>query len=157
MGPAGPGARLAHVRLSRSRSQGGRWIRYYDDALLIDGDGRVHDSRPGWDWDRDGERWGQDGDGVPVYAGNGDYQPAAATMNGPSATTGRVGRGRASSSASMSSTGRWAPMGPPPPPARGCGGGYGYGAAYMGYGPVLVTETTVTEAPVVEQRTYRQL
>jgi hypothetical protein len=27
-------------------------------------------------------------------------------------------------------------------------GGYGYG-----YGPVLVTETTITEAPVVEERT----
>lgn len=28
------------------------WIRYYDDALLIDGDGRVVDCRYGVDWDR---------------------------------------------------------------------------------------------------------
>src|SRR5206468_12388076 len=41
------------------------------------------------------------------------------------------------------------PMGPPPPCAQMCrGGGCGYG-----YGPVLVPETTVTEAPVVEQGT----
>jgi hypothetical protein len=39
---------------------------------------------------------------------------------------------------------------PPPPP----GPGYGAGCA-CGYGaPVLVSETIVTEPPVVEQRTY---
>ena len=54
---------------------GGRWIRHYDDAYLIDRDGRVRDGRYGMDWDRYGERWDQDDNGVPVYAGDGDYQP----------------------------------------------------------------------------------
>ena len=51
-----------------------------------------------------------------------------------------------------------APMMPPPPPCPGpCGPrgpAYGYGYAYGGGGAVLVTETTVTEAPVVERRVY---
>jgi len=57
-----------------------------------------------------------------------------------------------------------APLPPPPPCAGPCGGppppppmpyGYGYGYGYGGGGTVVVTETTVTEAPpVVERRTY---
>lgn len=43
-----------------------RWIRYYDDALLIDGQGRVHDGRWGMDWDRFGESWDYDAD-APAY------------------------------------------------------------------------------------------
>jgi hypothetical protein len=35
-----------------------------------------------------------------------------------------------------------------------CGQGYGYGYGWYGWGPVLVTETIVTTAPVVETRTY---
>jgi Ni/Co efflux regulator RcnB len=41
-----------------------RWIRYYDDAHLIDRRGRVMDSRHGLDWDQYGERWEMD-DGIP--------------------------------------------------------------------------------------------
>jgi Ni/Co efflux regulator RcnB len=135
--------------------EGGRWIRYYDDALLIDGDGRVHDSRPGWDWDRDGDRWGADGDGVPVYVGNGDFQPRERDYRWAERyDRGEMGSGPRVQQRVYMERPPMAPMGPPPPCARGCGGGYGYGAPYMGYGPVLVTETTVTEAPVVEQRTY---
>src|SRR3546814_6419553 len=40
------------------------WIRYYDEALLIDRDGWVHDSRHGLDWERYGEHW-RYGQGVP--------------------------------------------------------------------------------------------
>jgi hypothetical protein len=48
-----------------------------------------------------------------------------------------------------------APMMPPPPPPPGYGYGYGYGATTMGYGGgVVVTETTITERPVVERHTY---
>jgi Ni/Co efflux regulator RcnB len=45
-----------------------RWVRYYDDAYLIDGDGRVVDYRYDLDWDRYGEDWEVE-DGVPAYRG----------------------------------------------------------------------------------------
>src|SRR3954465_13200377 len=50
---------------------GGRWVRYYDDALMIGPDGRVLDGRYGYDWDRYGDRWGYDDEGVPMYRGDG--------------------------------------------------------------------------------------
>jgi hypothetical protein len=59
------------------------WIRYYDDALLLDGSGMVRDYRGNMDWDRYGERWEYDGYGVPGYGGGygGNYvyggQPGA--------------------------------------------------------------------------------
>jgi hypothetical protein len=49
---------------------------------------------------------------------------------------------------------------PPPPPCGPCGArppmGYGYGGGYSygGGGAVVVTETTVTETPVVERRVW---
>ncbi|MGS1015913.1 RcnB family protein [Allosphingosinicella humi] len=43
------------------------WVRYYDDALLIDREGWVHDSRHDIDWARYGESWRTDR-GVPEYA-----------------------------------------------------------------------------------------
>ncbi len=45
-----------------------RWVRYYDDAYLIDGGGRVIDERYGVDWRSRGEDWA-DYDGVPGYRG----------------------------------------------------------------------------------------
>lgn len=54
---------------------GYRWVRYYDDALLVDPRGRVHDSRSDYDWDRYGDRWSRDESGIPMYVGNGDYRP----------------------------------------------------------------------------------
>jgi Ni/Co efflux regulator RcnB len=135
---------------------GGRWIRYYDDALLIDGDGRVRDSRPGWDWDRYGAGWADDDDGVPVYVGDGDDQSRGRDYRWAERYDhGEMGPGPRVRERVYMQGPPGAPMGPPPPCMRGCAGGYGYGyGANMGYGPVLVTETTVTEAPVVEQRTY---
>jgi Ni/Co efflux regulator RcnB len=128
---------------------GGRWIRYYDDALLIDGSGRVYDSRPGWDWDRYGDRWSYGDDGVPFYGDEDDDDYRSERREyverydhrdmGPGP---QVRERVYMQQAPM-------PMGPPPC-ANVCGGGYGYG---YGAGPVLVTETTITEAPVVEQRT----
>ncbi|MEA3049816.1 MAG: hypothetical protein QOG84_1652 [Sphingomonadales bacterium] len=117
---------------------GGRWIRYYDDALMVGPDGRVMDGRYGYDWDRYGDRWSYDEDGVPMAMGDEGYGP-----------------GRDED--------EWADRderdGPPPPPRprpmhRGYGYGYGGGCG-CGYGaPVLVSETVVTEPPVVETRTY---
>lgn len=54
---------------------GSRWVRYYDDALLIDGYGRVHDGRWGMKWDEYADEWGYDERGIPIYVGNGDFHP----------------------------------------------------------------------------------
>ena len=54
---------------------GRRWIRVHDDALLIDGEGRVHDGRYDWDWSRHQSDWRDGPDGVPVYVGDGDFEP----------------------------------------------------------------------------------
>jgi hypothetical protein len=51
-----------------------RWVRYYDDAYLIDQGGRVVDMREGLDWDQYGERWEVE-DGIPSYYGRNQYQP----------------------------------------------------------------------------------
>jgi Ni/Co efflux regulator RcnB len=50
------------------------WIRYYDDALLIDGGGRVVDTRYGLDWDRAGptSSYAEYGDGDGYEPGNYD-------------------------------------------------------------------------------------
>lgn len=111
---------------------GGRWIRYYDDALLIDRSGRVLDGRYGYDWDRYGDRWGYDDRGVPVYVGDGDYEPRDDDYEWAE---------------------RWEERGRGDRVVvdrRQHGGqvyGYGYGC---GCGPVVVTETATTTAPVVE-------
>lgn len=52
---------------------GQNWIRYYDDALLIDGGGRVLDGRYGLDWDRGNYDYGY-GNGDDDYGyGGGEY------------------------------------------------------------------------------------
>lgn len=57
---------------------GYRWSRYYDDAVLIDGDGRVYDSVQGIRWDDDGGDQAYGGYGAPYAAPGigyqGDYQ-----------------------------------------------------------------------------------
>jgi Ni/Co efflux regulator RcnB len=119
---------------------GGRWIRYYDDALLIDGGGRVYDSRPGWDWDRYGDRWSYEDDGVPVYGDEEEdyrserYEHAERYDHRGMGPGPQVRERVYVQQAPM-------PMGPPPCGNMCGGGGYGYGA---GYGAVLVTETIVT-------------
>ena len=142
---------------------GTRWIRYYDDALLIDREGRVRDGRYGYDWDRYQDRWGTDRNGVPVYVGDGDFQPERWDYEWAEHCD-RDGCGDDGAYAEVDEYGpEYGPprgYGPPPPPVgygRGYGQayGYGYGAGYgvCGCGPVVVTETTVTTAPVVEQVT----
>jgi len=138
---------------------GGRWIRYYDDALLIDRQGRVHDSRYGYDWDRYGDRWSYDDRGVPIYAGDDDYDDYGMDGGdyGYDDRRGREGRvivrrhdGPVLDDCANSCTRSY--HGAPPPPPRPSYGGYGYGYG-CGCGPVVVTETTTTTAPVVEQVT----
>ena len=135
---------------------GRRWVRYYDDALLIDGDGRVHDGRYGWDWGRDGDRWAEDENGIPVYVGDGDYEPGDRDYEWAEEWERGEHRDRDRDYARHDRRG---------PPAHRCGNpctrtysappgyGQGYGYGYYGWGPVIVTETIVTTAPVVEQVT----
>ena len=126
---------------------GSRWVRYYDDALLIDRYGRVHDVRADWDWNRSGERWSEDDDGVPVYVGDGEFEPE----NWDYEWAEGWDRGEQHGQAYAEDCG--------PTPGGVCGAGYGeaypgYGYAPCACGPVVVTETTVTTPAVVEQVTY---
>lgn len=150
---------------------GGQWIRHYDDALLVDGHGRVTDGRYGWDWDRRGDdRMAYDDGGYDEdYADeghehggeheHGDHHEGDGNYDGRHHGKGdrmvrvyRHGEGRKGD--------RRGHMAPPPPhPGYGYGygqsGGYGYAyGAGCGCGPVVVTETITTTAPVVEMRTY---
>ena len=137
---------------------GGRWVRYYDDALMLDGYGRVTDGRWGMSWDQWGDQWDYDDRGVPVYVGDGDYYPGEEDY-------GWVDRGRGGFEGNGFDQGYAHGGGcpqtcaPPPPPAHypyghgsGYGSGYGYGWGYGG--TVVVTETTVTTAPSVVTETY---
>lgn len=142
---------------------GGHWVRYYDDALLIDRDGRVMDSRHDWDWEGGGDRMAhhEDHDGDRDHGGDdgGDDEWAD------------DGHGRGHHGDRMVRVYRH--DGPPPgdyrrggkrkfhrrlpfaPAYSGYGYGYGYGyGAGCGCGGVVITETTTTTAPVVETRTY---
>jgi Ni/Co efflux regulator RcnB len=126
-----------------------RWVRYYDDAYLIDGDGRVMDQRYGVDWDSYGEEWGDD-EGVPAYRGRGmgfvgnemsddeDYSEDYREEH-----HGRGGHG-----------GHGGPgYGPPPP---GYGGGAAYGG-YYGYGayayPIVIETVTTSGGGYTEEIT----
>jgi hypothetical protein len=151
---------------------GGQWIRYYDDALLIDRDGRVMDGRYGWDWDGRGGRGDHDGDryeddyeedyAEADHHRGGDYDRDDWDEERHGGRRGdrvvRVYRNGERGDC-RSDCGPVVRHLPPPPPHPGYG--YGYGQAYgYGYGagcacgPVVITETTTTTAPVVETRTY---
>jgi Ni/Co efflux regulator RcnB len=126
---------------------GGRWIRFYDDALLIDGGGLVYDSRPDWRWDGDAEERGQEEHGYEERGyGEGGYGEGMG--RGREGGREREWNGREQREENVRTRVYVTHGAPPPPPGYG---GYGYG---YGYGPVVVTETTVTEPAVVEQRTW---
>ena len=133
---------------------GHRWVRYYDDAYLIDREGRVQDTRYGLDWDEYGERWDTN-EGIPSYYGRGEWRPderdyAWVEGQGP-------GGGEGWDYGAYGADGGYAYGGAPgagpnhPPPPSACRptpypcGGYGYGYGYYGYGvayPIII-ETTV--------------
>ncbi len=135
-----------------------RWVRYYDDAYLIDREGHVRDTRYGLDWDRYGEPWGDEG-GVPRYVGDGDFHPEErdyAWVEEHDRYAGGDDYGDDGYGPAMAHD----DYGYPPPPhgcqpaaPQPCGGyGYGNGAGYgYGYGhpcgqcwTVTIVETTVT-------------
>lgn len=118
----------------------GRWIRYYDDAYLIDGGGRVLDERYGVQWDNYGEEWG-DHDGIPAYRGDWreggeggeDYAEEEYREEHRGARGGHQGGGYGG------------PGHGPPPPGYGNGAAYG---GYYGYGayayPIVIETITTT-------------
>jgi Ni/Co efflux regulator RcnB len=139
---------------------GGQWIRFHDDALLIDRDGRVIDGRYGWDWDGHGDRMAYDEDDRydgdydrdDDYDRDGDWDEGR--HHGDRVV--RIIRRGDGGDCRRSCT-RVRHMPPPPHPGYGYGQGYGYGYGYgagCGCGGVVITETTTTTAPVVETRTY---
>jgi Ni/Co efflux regulator RcnB len=130
-----------------------RWVRYYDDAYLIDGEGRVRDERRGLDWDQYGERWTMD-DGIPSYYGRNDWRPSERDYEWVESQDHDDERDRYAQHAPGygppmgPAPGYGAPMGPAPgcQPPGPCGYGPGYGApmgpapgcqppAPCGYGP----------------------
>ena len=115
-----------------------RWVRYYDDAYLIDRGGRVVDSREDMDWDRYGEEWDME-DGIPAYGGRDDDEDYARDEH-----HGRHGR---------HDRGEYGPpmQGPGYGYSYGYGGGYGYGA--YAYPIVIETVTTSGGATVTEEVT----
>jgi hypothetical protein len=125
---------------------GNRWVRYYDDALLIDHQGRVHDGRYGMDWDRYGDAWGHDESGIPAYPGDEDY-----AWEDEERYAGGYERGyRHRQSYGHGGGYGQQPVYAHPPiqshPYPAYGYGYGYGA--------IITETTVTTSPTVVSETY---
>jgi hypothetical protein len=116
---------------------GRHWIRYYDDAYLVDQSGRVLDARGGLDWDQYGEQWDMV-NGIPAYRGARAWQPGAqdyATAAAGSYQTGTYQSGgygyQVQGQVPMA-----APVyGPAPVPVQYYGGYAGYG--YYG-APVII-------------------
>lgn len=131
---------------------GWRWVRYYDDALLLDHRGRVMDGRYGLDWDRYGDRWAYDERGAPYYADDPyseDYVDEA-DYHAPRRGRGHPRGGWDYSDYGNCECGPGPGYPPPPPPPYGHNPyGYGYGHGSYGYGAYgyggtrTIVETTV--------------
>ncbi len=134
-----------------------RWVRYYDDAYLIDHDGRIRDTRHGMDWDRYGERWDME-DGIPHYEGRGDFRPGPEDYAWVERHRGDHGDdedyadygGPDDGPDYGPGHGGYGPPGPPPgchPGPQPCGGyapaGYGYGYGVLAY-PIVIETTVVS-------------
>lgn len=133
-----------------------RWVRYYDDAYLIDRGGRIVDTREGLDWDQYGERWEVE-DGLPSYYGRNEYHPGEGDYAWAEEHRGRDGDGEHHVRREHHAEGGWDYSGYGHAGAGGhgyaygqamapgvavYGGGYGYG--YYAY-PIII-ETTTTSA-----------
>ena len=116
---------------------GQRWVRYYDDAYLIDANGRVVDTRYG---SRLGSAWRALVDAErhsPLSRDAASSIPTSAIMPGSSNMAGQAGYAPAGYGYSGNS--------------QGCGGyTYGYGCGgYGGYGvayPIIIETTTMAAA-----------
>ena len=105
---------------------GMRWVRYYDDGMLIDGDGRIVDARYGVDWDRGHMRGPRGGFGPRggYPGGPGGFGPGGPGYGypAPGVTTFRAGPNTTVTTAVVQA----------PPPVIVGGPGYGYGGGYGG-------------------------
>jgi Ni/Co efflux regulator RcnB len=108
---------------------GGRWIRYYDDALLVDPYGQVIDGQWGMAWDEYADDWRRGHDGLPEYIAyydsyrdDGDH----AWVDGDDGYAGHHGYDQ---------------------------GGYGHQYP-RGAGAIVVTETITTTAPTAEEKVW---
>jgi hypothetical protein len=106
-----------------------RWIRYYDDAYLIDRGGRVVDTREDMDWQRYGDDWDDD-DGIPARRER------------------HARHDRDDDRGDGHGDGRWEERGGG---GYAYGGGYGYG--YYAYPIVIETVTTSGGTSYVEEVT----
>jgi len=136
---------------------GGRWVRYYDDALMIDSYGRVHDGRWGMTWDDRDDRWSYDDRGAPYRGGDDDYYDEdyyEDERDGRYADH-RGGHGYERGHDRGHSHGAPCQQGcAPHAGAYGQHHGYGYGYGYGYGGGMVVTETTVTTHPSVVTHHY---
>jgi Ni/Co efflux regulator RcnB len=126
--------------------QGYNWTRYYDDAVLVDGRGRVVDAVDGIDWDSYDDSQGYAGGGGYAEAGDG-YAVAAGGGGGYGASY------------------QQQPVQYAPPPmvqdggysttysSSGYAGAGGYASGGYWYPPVTTTTITVQSAPVVTTTT----
>ena len=138
-GPAFTIGNWNHYGLSQPM-HGGRWVRYYDDALLVDGYGRVQDGRWDMSWDEYGDEWGYDDRGIPVYVGEGDFYPEEEDYAWGQEHGGYAGGYGYEDQGAYGSYGH---------------GGYGQAYAHPAYGyGAVVTETTVTTSPTVITDTH---
>ena len=130
-----------------------RWVRYYDDGLLIDGDGRVVDVRYGVDWNHGriggprvayaGGAYAGGPGGYPGYAPGYGYAGGATVVGGaPGVTTYRAGPNTTVTTAIVQA---------PPVVVGGPAYGYAGGATVVGAPPVYGYAggaTVVGAAPV---------
>jgi Ni/Co efflux regulator RcnB len=121
---------------------GMNWIRYYDDALLIDRDGRVVDCRYGvnWDGDRGGAYAGGPGYGYPQQGPG--YPPPGYGYPQPGTTTYRAGP-----NTTVSTT--VTPLGVPAVYAAGGCGSCGGTVVTVTPGMAVTTTTTTTDYETV--------
>jgi Nickel/cobalt transporter regulator len=129
-----------------------RWVRYYNDAYLVDRNGRIVDTRQGLDWDRYGERWNMAG-GIPHYYGSNEWRPGPEDY----AWVERYrGYGYAQQGAGPPPVAAAAPVDCAPGadcrtvmvPPTSCGG-YAYGCGGYGYGYGVIAYPIVIETTVV--------
>ena len=133
-----------------------RWVRYYDDAYLIDGYGRVIDERNGVDWSRHGEDWA-DYDGIPGYRGEWSEHSEHYAEGGHDEHSGYREHHAEMRGGHHGGHGPMMPPPPgygPPPPGHGAtthvyGGGYGYGM--YAYPIVIETITTTGSSGYTEE------